>query len=152
MLCVLNFNCACEIVFFPNYLLSKMGNNDASKHLNWNILRLFFDSNYRCIKIQKLCDFVYFLVRRKYEIIFFLWRFSFMDTGNSQDSRGRDETIFIPLCHFHPLTKIQTYIINFVCEMTLTHFNCTTCIYQTATQWDCYHLIELPFDWLMMWC
>ena len=151
MLCVLNFHCACEIVFFPNYLLSKMGNNDASKHLNWNILHLFFDSKYRCKKIQKSCDFVYFLVRKKYEIIFFLSRFSFMDTGKSQDSRGREGTIFIPLCHFHPLTFRHIFSTLYV--RWLSHiFNCTTCIYQTVTQWDCYHLIGLPFDWLMMWC
>ena len=29
---------------------------------------------------------------------------------------------FTPLYHFHPLTNIQTFICNFVCEMTITYF------------------------------
>ena len=29
---------------------------------------------------------------------------------------------FIPLYYFHPLTNIQTFICNFVCEMTITYF------------------------------
>ena len=42
--------------------------------------------------------------------IFFLSRFSYTDTDNSQDSRERERTffLFIPLYRFHPLTNIQT--------------------------------------------
>ena len=29
---------------------------------------------------------------------------------------------FIPICHFHPLTNIETFICNFACEMTDTYF------------------------------
>ena len=53
---------------------------------------------------------------------FFLSGFSFTDTDDSQDSRGRERTIFIPLYHFHPLTNIQIFICNFACEMTITYF------------------------------
>ena len=53
---------------------------------------------------------------------FFLTGFSFTDTDNSQDSRGREGTIFIPLYHFHPLINIQTFICNFASEMTITYF------------------------------
>ena len=43
---------------------------------------------------------------------------------------------FLPLYHIHPLTSIQTFLCNFACEVIVTCFNCTTCIYQTATRWD----------------
>ena len=29
------------------------------------------------------------------------------------------------------------------------NFNINACVYQIATGWDIYHLIELPFDWLI---
>ena len=64
-----------------------------------------------------------------------------MDTDDSHDSRvkeGRGPS-FIPLCYFHLLMNIQTFICNFVHEMTVTHFNRTACIYQTTTQWDYAH-------------
>ena len=41
---------------------------------------------------------------------FFYQGFSFTDTDDSQDSRGREGTSFIPLYHFHPLTNIQIFI------------------------------------------
>ena len=53
---------------------------------------------------------------------FFLSRFFFTDTDNSQDSRGKEGTFFIPLYHFHPLTNIQTFMCNFAREMTITYF------------------------------
>ena len=53
---------------------------------------------------------------------FFLSGFSFTDTDDSHDSRGREGTIFYSLYHFHPLTNIQTFICNFAREMTITYF------------------------------
>ena len=50
---------------------------------------------------------------------FFLSGFSFTDTDNSQDSRGREGTFFIPLYHFRLLTNIQTFMCNFAREMTI---------------------------------
>ena len=38
--------------------------------------------------------------------IFFLFRFSFKDSDDSQDSRRRQKTIFIPFYHFLLLTKL----------------------------------------------
>ena len=35
---------------------------------------------------------------------------------------GGRRPYFIPLCHFHPLTNIQSFICNFACEMTTTYF------------------------------
>ena len=66
--------------------------------------------------------------------IFFLSRFSFTDTDDSQDSRGREGTIFIPLYHFHPLTNRHLFATLHV--RWLSHiFNRTACIYQAATPW-----------------
>ena len=66
---------------------------------------------------------------------------------------GRGPT-FIPLYHFRPLTNIQTRICNVACEMTITYFNRTACIYQTATQWDLppYRITIWLTDWLMIQC
>ena len=47
------------------------------------------------------------------DIYFFLSGFSFTDTDDSQDSRGREGTIFY-LYQFHPLTNIQALICNFM--------------------------------------
>ena len=68
--------------------------------------------------------------------LFFLSGFSFTDTDDSQNSRRREGPSFISLYHFHSFTNIQTFICNFACEMTITYFNRTACIYQTATRWD----------------
>ena len=66
---------------------------------------------------------------------FFLSEFSFTDTDDSQDSRGRGGPFFIPLYHFHRLTNIQTFATLHV--RWLSHiFNRIACIYQTATRWD----------------
>ena len=57
-----------------------------------------------------------------YIYIYILSGFSFTDTDDSQDSREGREPSFIPLYHFHLLTNIETFICNFVCEMTITCF------------------------------
>ena len=54
--------------------------------------------------------------------IFFLSGFSITDNNDSQDSRGREGTIFIPHYHFHPLTAMQAFIGNFACEVSTTYF------------------------------
>ena len=82
---------------------------------------------------------------------FFLSGFSFTDTDNSQDSRGREGTI---LFHSTTSTHSRTFRHLFATLQVrwLSHiFNRNACIYQTATD-DIYHLIELLFHWLMMWC
>ena len=68
------------------------------------------------------------------ERVFFILSVFFPD--GSQDSRGREGTIFYPLYHFHPLTNIQTFVCNFARRWLSLIFNCTAGIYQTATRWD----------------
>ena len=59
-------------------------------------------------------DLLFFFV---FCCFFFLSGVSFTDTDNSQDSRGREGTFFIPLYHFHPLTNIQTFMCNFALSL-----------------------------------
>ena len=70
-------------------------------------------------------------------IFFFLLGFSFTDTGESQDSRERGGDHFL----FHSTTSTTSRIFRHLFATLhvrwLSHvFNCTACIYQTATQWD----------------
>ena len=61
---------------------------------------------------------------RNRHFLFFSYQgiFSFTCPDDSQHSKGREQTIFIPLHHFHSLTNIQTFICNFSCEMATTYF------------------------------
>ena len=63
---------------------------------------------------------------------------------------GGDHLFFFPICHFHALMNVQTFICNFACEMTMTYFqlhhlylpDCYSIRFTTLLN---YHLI----DW---WC
>ena len=59
-----------------------------------------------------------------YRNFFSLSWLSFIDTDDSQDSKGREGwgPFFIPLYHFHPLSNIETFVCNFSCKMTITYF------------------------------
>ena len=64
--------------------------------------------------------------------LFFLSGFSFTETDDSQDSRGREGTSPTP-------TRSRTirHLFATLHVRWLSHiFNCTACIYQTATRWD----------------
>lgn len=91
----------------------------------------------------------YFVKHKIPYVFFFLPRFSFIDTGNSWDSRGKEWSIFVPLYHFHSLTNIQVFVCNFACEMAATDFCRIACNYQTSTRWD-FPPEKLPFNWLLM--
>ena len=76
---------------------------------------------------------------------FFLWEFSFTDTGSSQDNReGGNHLLF----HSTISTCSQTfrYLFATLNVRWLSHiFNCNACIYQTGTWWD------LPPYWITIW-
>ena len=76
---------------------------------------------------------------------FFLSEFSFKDTNNSQDSKGRDRTNFystLPLPPAHEHSDIfATLHVRWLSHI----FNHNTFIYHTATQWD------LPPYWITIW-
>ena len=69
-------------------------------------------------------------------IFFFLSGFSFTDTDNSQDSRGREGTIlFHSTTSTHSRTSRNLFATLHV--KWLSHiFNRNACIYQAATRWD----------------
>ena len=85
------------------------------------------------------------------ECIFFLSGFSFTDTDDSQDSRGKEEN---HLC-FHSTTSTHSRTLrylfaSFACEMTITYsFNRNACVYQTATRLDLppYRITIWLIDW-----
>ena len=85
-------------------------------------------------------------------LFFFLSGFSFTDTDNSQDSRGREGTIFystlpLPPAHEHSDIYLQ------LCMWDGYHiFLIATLVFTRLLLDEIYHLIELLFDWLMMWC
>ena len=60
-----------------------------------------------------------------WNIFFFLPGFSFTDTDDLQDSRGREGPSFIPLYHFHPLTYGTLYITCQVNTWSVFFSKCT---------------------------
>ena len=81
-------------------------------------------------------------------LFFFLSQFSFTD--DSQDSRGREGTIFystLPLlpAHEHWDIYLQLYMWD-----DYNGFLIATLVFTRLLLDELYHLIDLPFDWLMM--
>ena len=80
---------------------------------------------------------------------FFLSGFSFTDTDNSQDSRGREGTIFystlpLPPAHEHSDIYLQ------LCMWDDYHiFLIAPLVFTRLLLDEIYHFIELPFDWLI---
>ena len=81
--------------------------------------------------------------------IFFLSGFSFTDTGDSQDSRGREgpivySTLPLPPAHEHSDIYLQ------LCMWGNYHvFLIATLVFTRLLLDEIYHLIELPFEWLI---
>ena len=81
--------------------------------------------------------------------IFFLSGFSFADTDDSQATRGKEGTIFystlpLPPAHEHWGIYLQ------LCMWDDYHiFLIATLVFTRLLLDRIYHLIELPFDWLM---
>ena len=107
---------------------------------------------------------------------FFLSGFSLQTLTIHRTAGGGRGPSFIPLYHFHPLTIIETFICNFACEMTIIFYSTLPLppahdhwdIYLQLCMWDdyhvflivtpvftrllideIYHLIELPFKWMI---
>ena len=81
--------------------------------------------------------------------IFFSIRLFFTDTDDSQDSRGKEETIFystLPLPSAHKHWNIYLHV-----SSLSRIFNRNACVYQTATRWDLppYRITIWVINW---WC
>ena len=67
-----------------------------------------------------------------------------------QEGKGGDQ-LFIPLYHYHPLTNIQTFILQLCTWDDFRIFLIAPLVFTRLLLDEIYHLIELPFDWLI-WC
>ena len=62
------------------------------------------------------------MVATKKTTFFFLSGFSSQTLKIDRTAGEERRLSFIPLYQFHPLTNIEAFISNFVCEMTITYF------------------------------
>ena len=89
--------------------------------------------------------FGYLVARYKLRYCFFLSGFSFTDTDDLQDSRGKEETFFyfsLPVPPAYEYSDI--YLQRFIWDDFYV-FLIATRVYQTATWWD------LPPYWITIW-
>ena len=104
-----------------------------------------------CHQMLRWFNFIFKTVKN-IKCILFLSGFSFTDTDDSRDTRGRVGTIFysilpIPHAHEHSDTYMQ------FCMWDDYHiFLIASFVFTRLLLDEIYHLIGLPFDWLMMWC
>ena len=89
------------------------------------------------------------LHKRLTSLIFFLSGFSFTDTDDSQYSKGTEGTIFyftLPLPPAHEYWEIYLQL----CMWDDYHvFLIATLVFTRLLLDEIYHLIELPFEWLI---
>ena len=107
------------------------------------------------LRCRVLCKILYWKHRNlEYSVVicfFFLSRFSSHTLTIHRTAGGGRGPSFVPLYLFHPLMNNETFICNFACEMTITHFYsqhlclpdyCYSIRFTTISN---YHMI----DWLM---
>ena len=84
-------------------------------------------------------------------LFFFLSGFSFTDTGDSQDRRKREGTIFYSTLRLPPAHKHSDIYLQ-LCMWDDSHiFRIWPLEFTRLLLDEIYHLIELPVDWLIMW-
>ena len=84
-------------------------------------------------------------------IFFFLSGFSFTNTDNSPDNRRREGTIFYSTLRFSPAHEHWDIYLQ-LCMWDDYHiFLIAPLVFTRLLLDEIYHLIESPFDWLMMW-
>ena len=84
--------------------------------------------------------------------IFFLWRFSFTDSDNSQNNRGREGAILYFTLPLPPDDEHSVIYLQLCTRDDYHMFLIATLVFTRLLLDEIYHLIELLFDWLMMWC
>ena len=80
---------------------------------------------------------------------FFLWGFSFMEIGDSQDSRGREETRFYSTLPLPPAHEHSDIYVELCMWDGYLIFLTAPLVFTTLLLDEIYHLTELQFDWLM---
>ena len=82
---------------------------------------------------------------------FFSIRVFFTDADDSQDSRGREGTIFYSTLPLPPVHKHWDIYLQ-LCMWDHYHiFLIAPLVFTRLLRDQIYHLIELPFDWVIMW-
>ena len=82
--------------------------------------------------------------------LFFSIRVSFTDTGDSQDSKGKKETIFYSTLP-PPLVPRSDKYLQLCMWDDHYIFLIVTLLFTRLLLDETYHLNELPFDWLIDW-
>ena len=95
--------------------------------------------------------FIFFLLLFVYFCCCWWWWFSFTDTGDSQDSRGREGTIFCFTLTLSPAHEHSGVYLHLCMWDDYHMFLIAPLVFTRLLLDEIYHLIELPFDWLMMW-
>ena len=83
---------------------------------------------------------------------FFLSGFSFTDTDDSQDSRGREGAIFYSTLPLPPVHKHSDIYLQLCIWDDYHIFLIAPLVFTRLLLDEIYHLIQLLLDWLMMWC
>ena len=83
-------------------------------------------------------------------VFFFLLGFSFTDTDNSQWSRGRQRTIFYFTLPFPPAHEHSDIYLQLCMWDDYHMFLVAPLVFTRLLLDEIYHLIEIPFDWLVM--
>ena len=108
-------------------------------------------SNCFPLKFMKFYRIVFFaeniqVTDSKLCIFFFSIRVFFTGTDVHRTAGEGRRPSFIPLYHFHPLTNIET----FICMWDHYHvFLIATLVFTRLLLDEFFHLIELPFEWLI---
>ena len=131
-------------IIFPEYLGEREWHNGIVYQIwIWRFL----------VWILVWCTYISFNTQLRYKtpgnFFFSLSGFSFTDTDNSQDSRGKEgpsfSTLPLPPAHEHSDIYLQ------LCTWDDYHiFLIATLVFTRLLLDGIYHLIELLFDWLMM--
>ena len=128
-------------------LLSKNIKTFGKKNIKNNNIKL---------KEMGIVTFFYIIINRKhvstkfiYIYIFFLSGFSFTDTDDSRDRRGREGTIFystlpLPPAHGHSHIYLQLYMWD-----DYQVFLIATLVFTRLLLDQTYHLVGSPIDWLV---
>ena len=115
---------------------SETKHNSINNMLLWSKLKL-----YNC--------YCYFSTPSYY--YFFLSGFSFTGTDDSQDSRGREGTIFYSTLPLPPAHKHSDIYLQLCMWDDYHMFLIALLVFTRLLLNEIYRLIKLPFDWLMMW-
>ena len=103
---------------------------------------------YRPISWLSILSKIILLDKMK-NLVYFLSGFSFTDTDDSQDSKGREGTIFYSTLTLPPAHKHWDIYLQ-LCMWDDYHvFLIATLVFTRLLLDEIYHLIELPFDWLI---